>query len=302
MAGQRWIIFGCGYVGRALARTAVEAGHEVWIHSRNPDSLKQVICIPNHQKVIGDLHSEEWHPRLSGNWDVAINLVSSAGGGLDGYRLSYLGGNRSILKWARQGSVQRFLYTSATSVYPQSDGSVVKEDDVPGLQHLSPSGRILREAELDLLQDTCIPSIHILRLGGIYGPGRHLYLNKLMQGEEEIPGDGATYLNLIHLDDIVSALMQTAGWRSELPPRNLFNVIDNAPTAKQEIVDWLAAELNVPSIPFNPALQGRRAQRRKSSGALPNRRVSNALFKSTLNWSPRHPDYRSGYKSILADR
>ena len=97
---MRVIIFGCGYVGRNLAPAFVEDGHEVWIHSRNPESLEAVVSVPPEHRVAGNLHDEDWHPGLEGDWDVVFNLVSSAGGGIDGYRISYLEGNRSIQKWA----------------------------------------------------------------------------------------------------------------------------------------------------------------------------------------------------------
>ena len=295
---MRIVIFGCGYVGRALAEKAAMAGHEVWIHSRNADSLAAVEEIDPARRVVVDLHAHDWHAALPGDWDVAFNLVSSAGGGLDGYRLSYIEGNRSIRHWATARRVGRFVYTSATSVYPQSNGQWVAEEDVPNMEALSPSGRLLRQAEMEILSNGCFESCCIARLAGIYGPGRHLYLNALREGASELPGDGSTWLNLIHRDDIVDVLLQVATCQFK-ETLNLVNVVDNEPARKQEIVDWLAGRLGCPSIPFNPEAAGRRAAARTSSTGLPNRRIRNDRLRKLLSWDPRFPSYREGYASIL---
>jgi nucleoside-diphosphate-sugar epimerase len=151
------VIFGCGYVGRLLAEAAVKAGYAVWIHSRNPESLAAVQSVPHERHLVADLHEKDWHGQLRGHWDVVVNLVSSAGGGIEGYQLSYIDGNRSIRDWARTVEVDRFIYSSATSVYPQTGGEWVCETDVPELDRLSANGKVLRQAELEILQSEVIP-------------------------------------------------------------------------------------------------------------------------------------------------
>ena len=300
MSEKRMVIFGCGYVGRALAGKAVEAGYAVWIHSRNPDALAMVEGIPPERRIVADLHEDFWHHQLDGEWDVAVNLVSSAGGGIEGYRLSYLEGNRSIREWGRKADVGRFLYSSATSVYPQTQGEWVDEDDVPELDYLPQNGQVLRQAELEILDSEAFPRRYIARLGGIYGPGRHLYLDRLRDGATSLPGDGAAWLNLVYLHDIVDALLLLA--EAELPGcADVFNVVDNEPARKQAIVDWLAETLSMPRLPFDPNLAGPRALRRDAGNGLPNRRISNAKIREVLAWKPRFPDFRAGYRDILAD-
>jgi nucleoside-diphosphate-sugar epimerase len=293
------VIFGCGYVGAALAERAVQSGFEVWVHSRNAESLARVAAVPRERRVVADLHARDWHARLPGPFDIAVNLVSSAGNGIDGYRLSYLEGNRSIREWAEYARTCRFLYTSATSVYPQSDGEWVVEEDVPELIHLSPSGQVLRQAELEVLRSGAFSQRVVARLAGIYGPGRHLYLDRLQQGAAALPGDGAAWLNLIHLEDIVTALMQLA--EAPLPGEaEVFNVVDDRPSRKQEIADWLAGQLGQPAVPFDPSLAGPRSARRKAGGALPDRRVSNRRIREVTGWRPAYPDFRAGYGAILS--
>lgn len=292
------IIFGCGYVGRALAEAAVKGGCEVWIQSRNAASLEAVDGVAKARRVVGNLHDRDWHGKLVGDWDYGVNLVSSAGGGLEGYRTSYLEGNRSIREWAGQRRVGRFLYTSATSVYPQSGGEWVEEEDVPDEGRLSSSGALLRQSEQELLESGVFGEAVVARLAGIYGPGRHLYLNSLREGAESIPGDGSGWLNLIYLKDIIGALVRLLEFPME-ERTAVFNVVDDEPSRKQDIVDWLAAELGVDTVPFDPSRQGARAARRVSGGKLPNRRVSNRQLKEITGWAPEYADFRSGYRDIL---
>lgn len=292
------VIFGCGYVGRELARAAANAGYEVWIHSRNPETLKAVSEIPLERHIVGDLHGDGWHRKLTGSWDVVFNLVSSAGGGLVGYELSYIEGNRSIMRWAASNPVKRFVYTSATSVYPQTDGEWVTEEDVPELEVLSDSGRILRRAEKEILESKVFGNQVVVRLGGIYGPGRHLYLNSLREKRTELPGDGSAFLNLIYSKDITDVLMHLAG-KVDIAPSTIVNLVDDEPEQKQKIVDWLARQLGTSSLQFKPQSAGHRGARRAVVGGLPNRRVRNSRVKQLLDWEPSFPSFREGYADIL---
>lgn len=81
--------------------------------------------------------------------------------------------------------------------------------------------------------------------------------------------------------------------------RGVFNVVDNEPARKQEIVDWLARRLDRPGIHFDPEKQTTRASGRRTRAGMPNRRVSNRKLRECTNWSPRYPTFREGYEQIL---
>jgi nucleoside-diphosphate-sugar epimerase len=295
---MRVVIFGCGYVGEALARAAVVKGWEVWALTRNAAALEALSCISSERRICAELHKDDWHQRLVGEFDIAWNLVSSAGGGLAGYTTSYLEGNRSIARWAASGKLKRFVYSSATSVYPQTEGEWVSETDVPDSETLSPSGRILRMAECTIASSPPAPIVQIFRLGGIYGPGRHLYLDRILAGERFIPGEASGWLNLIHRDDIVHALLASALQSAE-EDCHIYNLVDNEPAQKQAIADWLAHTLGKPSPQFDPTATTSRTGRRLIKGKLPNRRIRNERARSELGWNPLYPTFREGYASIL---
>lgn len=296
---MRVAILGCGYVGASLAREAVDAGWDVWALTRNKARLEGLTMVPKEQRIAADLHGDDWHEQLSGDFDVVWNLVSSAGGGLTGYEVSYVEGNRSIRRWASGRKVGHFIYTSATSVYPQTDGEWVSEENVPDLESLSPSGRILRIAEQEIERFPFAERTLVVRLGGIYGPGRHLYLDRLREGAPCIPGDGSGWLNLIYLKDITRALLDF-GMREGGQAFDIINLVDNEPARKQEIADWLAGRLGVAGVPFDSGAVTSRTARRTISGKLPNRRVSNRKSRNVLGWEPCFASYREGYADILS--
>jgi nucleoside-diphosphate-sugar epimerase len=285
-------IFGCGYVGTAVARHWLAAGLRVGALTRNPAKAAHLRELGVGEVIEGDLDSDRWHGAIQGRYDGVLNCVSSAGGGLDGYRKSYLEGQRSVLKWAESQAIQCYLYTSSTSVYPQDGGSVVDESSDTG--GAPPTGQIVRESEALLEAAPHLRRWYVLRLAGIYGPGRHYLLDQLQSGEGEIPGSGDYALNMIHLHDIVAAV--DAAFHSDAPS-GIYNIADDAPATKAEVLAHLAEQLRLPAPRFNPAIVSERLRRR--GGRMPHRFVSNAKAKAAFAWTPKYPSYREGYAGLI---
>ncbi|NBB80606.1 MAG: NAD-dependent epimerase/dehydratase family protein [Verrucomicrobia bacterium] len=285
-------IFGCGYVGTALARHLLAAGVRVGALTRNAEKVARLRELGLDPVIEGDLNSEDWHAALTGRYDAVVNCVSSAGGGLAGYRKSYLEGQRSILKWAQSQDIKSYVYTSSTSVYPQDGGVMV--DESSDTAEAPPTGQVVRESEALLEEAAHLGRWYVLRLAGIYGPGRHYLLDQLRGGAEEIPGSGDYALNMIHRDDIVSAICSALAGRAE---SGIYNIADDAPTTKAEVLADLAKKLGLPKPVFNPAIVSERLKRR--GGRMPNRRISNAKAKAALDWAPKYPSYREGYAALV---
>jgi nucleoside-diphosphate-sugar epimerase len=134
----------------------------------------------------------------------------------------------------------------------------------------------------------------VLRLAGIYGPGRHFLLNQLREGGGEIPGFGDYAMNMIHLEDIVYAICACLGGEA---PSGVYNITDDMPTTKQEVLSYLASELNMPTPVFNPDKISERLKRR--GGRMPHRYISNAKARAELGWVPKNPSYREGYADLI---
>ena len=291
----RRIILGCGYVGSEVARDWLEQGHEVWAVSRNQATLEKLLG-PRFHPVVARVESADWHHEVPGDAEVLLNCVAAAGGGLEGYQRSYLGGNRSLLNWTSGGGAGRMIYTSSTGVYPFADGREVTED-MAGGGELSPTGQVVHASEQLLRRDPFVgPRATILRLAGIYGPHRHYLLDLLRDGAEVLPGRGDVYLNMIHLEDIVGAIHTV----SEHPAAagEIFNLCDNEPSPKEEMVRWLSERLGREPPRFDPESARGRRMRVNARGESPNRRILNHKIRETLGWEPRYPSFREGYGEL----
>lgn len=287
------MVFGCGYVGTALAESLLADGVRVGALTRNPEKADALRALGVSEVIEADLDSRDWHGVVTGSYSAVVNCVSSAGGGLAGYEKSYYEGQRSILKWIDSQSVDRLIYTSSTSVYPQDGGQIVDEQaDTSGAP---PTGQVLLRSE-QLLADPTHGLNHwyVFRLAGIYGPGRHYLLDSLRAGQTEIAGSGEHHLNLIHLEDIVSALRVALGGEAT---SGIYNLCDNAPARKKDLVEWLAQKVGVEMPRFAPELTTGRLKRR--GGQMPDRIVSNEKARQQLGWRPNYSDFRAGYERLV---
>lgn len=298
LAGKHLVIFGCGYVGRALAAAARVAGAEVTAMTRNPRTAAE-LSREGIEVVVGDLAASDWHSAITRAVEFVVNCVSSGGGTTEDYRRSYVMGTQSILTWlaARPQAVATFVYTSSTSVYPQGSGAIVDEAAATGDGPFN--GQILLESE-NLLRAASANAVRrsfVLRLAGIYGPGRHYLLDQLRGGATEIAGDPGHRMNLAHRDDIVAAIIACLN----APPAIssfVFNVADGAPAPKGEVVRWLAEQLGVPA----PGFGGATSSHRRAGQPVPDRIISSSKIQRELGWRPRYADYRAGYAELLHSR
>ena len=214
--------------------------------------------------------------------DFLIYGPSSSRGGEKEYRNVFVTGLSHAL---RRFPDTPFLFLSSTSVYGQSGGELVREESPADPD--SETGRILREAERMALDAGGI----VLRIGGIYGPGRTHLLDRFLRGEATIsPLDRC--INQIHRDDVASAIVHLLA----LPIRGeIVNVVDDEPVKESLFFHWLAAQLGMAPPP--PGGDPVRSTKRKRT----HKRVSNAKARA-LGWKPRYPSFREGLVPLLGER
>ncbi len=279
----RILIAGCGYVGAATADLFHAAQWEVegWTHSAK--SAARLGDKPYPIRAI-DLTDAQAVQAAAGPFDVVIHCASSGGGGAESYRQVYLQGARHLVA-AFPGS--RLLYTSSTSVYAQTDGGWVDESSPTEPAH--ETGKILRETEEFVTSAGGL----VLRLAGIYGPGRSALLRKFLSGMARIEGDGERFLNQVHRDDIAAALQILASRPGDSgQEESIFNVADSEPMTQRACYEWLATKLGRSLPPGAPA-----APEKRKRGAS-NKRVSNARLRA-LGWEPRYPNFPSGMQDSV---
>ena len=271
---SRVLIAGCGYVGSAAAKLFAEEHWEVVGWTRSEQSARRTLGSAISFSAV-DITDLETVRRNSVAADVVVHCASS---GADSYLHVYRDGVANLAACFPNG---RIIFTSSTSVYPQRDGSSVTEES--SAEPDSENAQILRQAEKIVLSNEGI----VLRVAGIYGPGRSFLLRSVMNGTAVMSD---RFVNQVHRDDVASAISFLARCRALDPPR-IFNVVDDTPAPRTEILDWLSARLRLPLSSSPPAAKPKRG------GS--NKRVSNAKLRA-LGWVPAYSSYREGFdRSVL---
>jgi nucleoside-diphosphate-sugar epimerase len=204
----------------------------------------------------------------------AVGMDRSAGRNM---REVYVQGLASVLRALPPGG--RFLYVSSTGVYGQTGGEWVTEADAT--EPREESGAVVLEAERTLF--ALRPDAVILRFAGIYGPGRLLRRDALLQGAP-LTSDAEKWLNLIHVDDGVRAVLAA---ETRAKPGAIYNVADDTPMSRRDFYTHLAQLLQAPPAQFAPTP----APVEKPEA---NRRIRNERAKAELGFAPDFPSYREG--------
>jgi len=276
----RVLIAGCGYLGQAVAELLFADGWEVDGLTMSPDSARQLATKPYPVRAV-DISQADQVRALQGDFDAVVHCASTRGGDADSYRQVYFDGARNLLE--RFGN-SRILFTSSTSVYAQESGERVTEKSSAEPKH--ENGRILREAEDLILANRGT----VIRLGGIYGPGRSALLKKYLSGDAILDSENDRFVNQIHRDDAAAAIQLLIKRRES--SGEIYNMVDDDPILQSECYRWLATTLDRP-VPAT----GRSTSKRKRGDS--NKRVSNAKLRA-IGWMPRFPNFAEGMgKSVL---
>ena len=287
---MRVLIVGCGYVGLPLGAELVRQGHEVFGLRRHPNDDAELKA-SGVQPLTADITRPDELARIPGPFDWVVNTVSSNKGSAEEYQQVYVNGTRSLIEWLSLNPPRKFVYTGSTSVYGQTDSSVVKESSPT--EPASATGKLLVETEKLLIAAAQIgkfPAV-ILRVAGIYGPQRgHLFLQYL-RDEARIAGKGDRIINMIHRDDLVNIIVAALknGRVGEI-----YNAVDDEPVTQLHFFRWLSESLGKWMPPF--ATDEDNAQRKRG---ITNKKVSNRRLKMELGVQLKYPTFRQGYTAEI---
>ena len=272
------LLFGGGYLGGRVASAWLAAGDDVTVLTRSAESAKKW-KEQGVTAVVGNV-CEPATLRFDGPFDSALYCVGyDRNSGADRRDVS-VGGVANVIAAVGE-QVERWVLTSTTSVFGQDGGAVVDEssETVP----TTDNGRIAVDAEAAMRT----AGGTILRLAGLYGPGRLLAREATLRGETPMPGSGKQWLNLIHVEDAAAACLAA----SDEPWPALVLTCDNEPVRRADYYGHLASLRRLPG----PTFDGEPRVGRGSS----DKRCDNALLRSLC--PPRvAPTYREGLAAILA--
>ena len=212
--------------------------------------------------------------------EIIVYCVAASGQSDVEYKAAYVDGLRNVLATQQHNlQLKHVLFVSSTRVYGQDTVQLIDES-IPAVP-ADFGGERLLEAE-HLLQ-TLACGATVLRLSGIYGPGRLRMLN-LARSPENWPKQNI-WSNRIHRDDaaafIVFLIRQVLAGGDV---HDCYIVTDSKPVPQYEVLEWLAAQLQTEKPKPLPASGGKRLNNK-------------ALLAS--GFELQYPDYQAGYKTLL---
>lgn len=274
---MRILIAGCGDVGSVLAVALLREGHVVYGLKRDTSSLPEGV-----KAIQADLTDPDTLKDLPEGIDQLVFMPTPARRDQSGYEEIFIKGWKNVWAALKQAPI-RTLLVSSTAVFGESDGGRVNEQTIPGPTGFN--GKVL--LNMEQLAADCTDNLVVVRISGIYGPGRERLIRLAASKELEVQKIPPYFTNRIHRDDAAAALKHLLEIDK---PEALYLASDDLPAPRYEVVEWLAKAQGKPSP---VAVASKKASRGK--------RVSNQKLRNS-GFNLFYPDYRAGYGSVLKSR
>jgi nucleoside-diphosphate-sugar epimerase len=279
------LVAGCGYVGTRLAALLADDGVPVFGLRREPSGLP-----PGVRPVAADVTDAASLTGLPPETGAVVFAVAPGAPTGDAYRAAYVEGLHNVLA-AFPGPVDRLVLVSSTGVYSQTDGGWVDESTDP--EATEETARAILDGERLALGGLARTGI-VLRLGGIYGPGRTRLIRQVLDGVAPcMPED--VYGNRIHVDDAAGAIRHLLRLDR---PEPLYLGVDRDPAPLRDVYAWIAhraggadpcREDRARATPPQASAAGRRRSNKRCSS----RRLADSGFVF------RYPTFREGYGALV---
>lgn len=279
MVSGRVLLAGCGDLGLRVAQRLLSRGDEVWALRRHPPADDGCTI----RWLRGDLTRPDSLRELPTGITQLVYLPTPDRRDESAYRATFVGGLQHLLGALDHASLRRVLLISSSAVYGEHGDTWVDETTLPAPSGFN--GSVLLEAEQWLAAQP-ISSV-VLRLAGLYGPGRLQLFERLRAGLVRVPRVQTYWANRIHVDDAAAAIVHLL---SLMDPQPLYLGVDSAPLPLDVLYDHLSALIGV-----SPAAEG------SAPAGIGSKRLSNARLRTSgfvLQW----PDAREGYATLLDTR
>lgn len=284
------VIVGCGYVGQRLASKKLAAGSAILAVAKTAETRLKLEALGLGLLPV-DLDDAPPAPQAAFSQADIFYLAPPPAAGLSDSRMS-----RFLAMLDPERPPRRVVLVSTTAVYGSSDGKWIDESEPaqPG------SDRGLRRLDAEnQLRNWC--DKHgcewvVLRVAGIYGPGR-LPLERLRQAMPMVTEENAPWTNRIHVDDLVTTL--SAAMRNDCAGQ-IFNVSDGEPGNMRQYFDQIADQAGLSRA---PEISMAEAREQLSAGMLSylseSRRIDSRKMREQLGVELQYPDLTSGLAQAL---
>ncbi|WP_165216013.1 SDR family oxidoreductase [Affinirhizobium pseudoryzae] len=285
---MRMMIFGAGYSGQAIAAEALKAGTHVSGTTRSPEKAT-LLAQQGIKPFLFD--GTTLSPALRQEMAEVTHLVQSIAPGAEGDSLLTLskGDLRALfprLEWA--------AYLSTVGVYGDHGGAWVTEETPCRPVSQRSVERVAAEEGWQGAAEAAGIPVAILRLSGIYGPGRNGFVN-LAQGTARRLVKPGQVFNRIRVEDIGRACQ----FLIEHQLGGIFNITDAEPAPPQDVVTEAARLMGVEPPP-EQAFETAELSAMARSFYGENKRVSNASIRN-LGFEFLFLDYRVSLRQLWSD-
>ena len=281
---MRVFFFGLGYCARRLIE------REAWIEASGTARAAEIVAALRREGVEAyRFDGTDADPGLEQALEKAEAIVVSipprdgAGATVDRFGAAI----------AAAPALRRIVYYSTIGVYGDHGGAWVDETSATRTRTARGLARLEDEARWTAAARARGSEADILRLAGIYGPGRNALIN-LRHGEARRIIKPGQVFNRAHVDDIaeISRLVLTRDFKGDV-----WNVADDEPAPPQDVIAYAAALLGVEPPPEEPFDEARLSAMAREFYA-DNKLVSIAKAKTELRFAPLYPTYREGLKTL----
>jgi len=261
-------VIGCGYVGSFLAASMKNQGHYVVGTTRTPQRFAELRNVVNEPIALDLAQQDCDFSFLEDQEGVLISVAPTQNG--EGYQSVFSNGIRNLARAIRCRQSTRPLhvtYISSAGVYGDHQGQTVTEDST--VDCLNPVNAMLVEAENVLLTiDRPDTKICVLRLGGIYGPGRDMVAMIKQAAGEQIPKNGSDIPAWSGIFDITNGV--SFAFSKQLV--GIYNLVDDMQLSRRELSNEICDIDGLPPVIWaNENMPGARAM---------NAKVANEKIKS----------------------
>lgn len=272
------LVAGAGYAGSRLLE-ALPAGTALGIRRSGGPGGRQPLLLADFDGEIPAL------PPAA----VIVYTVPPPRDGEDDPRLERFLGSLAAMP-------RRVVYFSTTGVYGDCGGALVDENRALAPRTARGRRRRAAEAHLDEWCGARGVELTVLRVPGIYGPGR-LGLERLRDGEPVLCREESGPGNRIHVADLVTCAVAAADPRR---PPGVYNVGDGDYRSAAEFAADVAKLAGLPPPREIPLAEARRVfSAMRLSFLDESRRVDVTRMRAVLGVAPRYADPLDGIRASL---
>lgn len=282
------LIIGCGDIGQRVGTILLEQGKKVSALARSDENAEKIQTL-GFSVLRGDLDYQEDTPEIPVHGRQLYYLLAPQGGGKSDYRMLNF-----CRKLSADNCPTKVVYISTSGVYGDCGGDVVTEETSINPQTTRAQRRVSAEEQLREQADKLGFDLVILRVTGIYGPGR-LPVARIMQGHPVLsPGEGG-YTNRIHALDLVQICLAAMD-RGE--DGDIFNVSDGQ---QSTMTDYFNAVADLHDLPRPKQISLAQAEKEMNPLMLSylkeSRQMDNRKLLEKLEIELRYPTLEAGLQA-----